>query len=86
MKYLALLFVAGAMLAGCSSEQAPGWDGENRRALEALEKANGDLTKLSDADRKALEKFTPPNQPARGISSRPNDNPDLAKAVGAGGG
>lgn len=85
MKYLALLTVMGAVLAGCSSNEAPGWDGENKRALDALEKANGDLTKLSDADRKALEKFAPPNQPARGISSRPGDNPDLAKAVGAGG-
>jgi hypothetical protein len=85
MKHLAFLLMAGAVLAGCSSEQAPGWDGENRKALDALEKANGDLTKLSEAERKALEKFAPPNQPGRGISSRPTGNSDVAKGVGAGG-
>jgi hypothetical protein len=82
MKYLALLIASAAVLAGCSQEQAPGWDGENRRALDALEKANGDLTKLSEADRKALEKY---GQQGRSMSSRPDNNPDVNKAVGAGG-
>lgn len=85
MKALLLLVVTASCLVGCSSNQAPGWDGENRRALDALEKANGDLSKLSEADRKALEKIAPPGQPGRGISSRPNDNPEISKGVGAGG-
>jgi hypothetical protein len=51
-----LLLALAGVLIGCGSEQAPGYDAASREAAEVLVRNNNDITKLTPAQRAALER------------------------------
>ncbi|RYG22574.1 hypothetical protein EON82_16710 [bacterium] len=52
-----------AVLIGCGSEQAPGYDAASKDAAEALAKNGNDITKLTPEQKAALEKAATQTRP-----------------------
>lgn len=64
-----LLIPLAALLIGCGSEQAPGYDSASKEAAEALVKNGNDITKLTPEQRAALEGAAKKSRPSGGMIS-----------------